>query len=204
MQRSVRKFVKLCSESLPILEPIYEFGSLQIEGQDNISNLRPLFPQKKYVGIDIRPGKGVDEVGNIENTRYKDESIGTILMLDTLEHIQNPIKAVNEAYRILKPGGILIISTVMNCPIHSYPHDYWRFSPECLRMLLKNFESSFIDYTGDCMFPYGLVGIGIKNKCDIKIGTNWKNDGWRGYINVMIPPIVWKFLGTYRIKAKKK
>jgi len=31
-------------------------------------------------------------------------------------------------------------------------------------MLLKPFESSFVDCTGDSMFPYGLVGIGIKDK----------------------------------------
>lgn len=120
MQRSVRRFVKLCSEALPILEPIYEFGSLQIKGQEKIADLRPLFPNKKYLGIDIRQGIGVDELGDIQNTNYKDESIGTILMLDTLEHIQNPIKAINEAYRILRPKGVLIISSVMNCPIHSY------------------------------------------------------------------------------------
>lgn len=204
MQRSVRKFVKLCSEALPILEPIYEFGSLQIEGQEKIADLRPFFPNKAYVGIDIREGQGVDEIGDIQNTHYKDESMGTILMLDTLEHVQNPMKAINEAFRMLKPKGILIISSVMNCPIHSYPQDYWRFTPECVRMLLESFESSFVDYTGDSMFPYGLVGIGIKDKYDVKIETSWKDDGWRGYVNVMIPPIVWKLLGTYLIKAKGK
>lgn len=60
MRESIKQLVKICSEILPISEPIYEFGSLQVPGQENFADIRSLFQSKKYVGADIRDGLGVD------------------------------------------------------------------------------------------------------------------------------------------------
>lgn len=56
----VKQFVKIVAETMPITEPIFEFGSLQVSGQEGFADLRPLFPNKEYVGCDIREGPGVD------------------------------------------------------------------------------------------------------------------------------------------------
>ena len=56
MRESIKEFVKIVSETLPIPEPIFEFGSLQVPGQEGFADLRPIFPNKKYIGCDIREG----------------------------------------------------------------------------------------------------------------------------------------------------
>lgn len=50
MRESIKQFVKVVADTLPILEPIYEFGSLQVPGQESFADLRPFFPSKEYVG----------------------------------------------------------------------------------------------------------------------------------------------------------
>jgi hypothetical protein len=50
----------------------------------------------------------------------------------------------------------------MNFGIHEYPHDYWRFTPEAFRSILKRFTYSHVDSVGEVAFPHTVVGIGFK------------------------------------------
>lgn len=162
MRKLIKIFVKICAENLPTNEPIYEFGSYQVPGQLYFSDLRIFFPNKKYVGADLKKGPGVDIILNLHDINLPAESVGTVLILDTIEHVEFPRKAINEIYRVLKPGGILIMSSVMNFGIHNFPFDYWRFTPEAFKSFLKKFNSSIIEYVGIKTFPHTVVGIGFK------------------------------------------
>jgi SAM-dependent methyltransferase len=162
MRKLLKQFAKLCSKNLPINDPIYEFGSLQVSGQEGFADLRSYFPGKKYIGADMRPGLGVDVILDLHKLELASETAGTVLFFETLEHVEYPHKAMEEIYRIMKPKSILIISSVLNFPIHDYPYDYWRFTPACFSSLLKSFDSSFVQYFGKKSFPHTVVGIASK------------------------------------------
>ena len=164
MRESIKQFVKIVADTLPIPEPVYEFGSLQVPGQEDFADLRPLFAGKEYIGCDMREGPGVDRILNLHKIDLPPETAGTVLMLDTLEHVEFVRKATEEAHRILKPDGVLVISSVMNRSIHDCPYDYWRFTPEAFKSLLKLFESSFVNFAGDKLFPHTVVGVGFKGE----------------------------------------
>jgi len=133
-----------------------------VPNQVGFADLRPYFPGKKYIGADMLEGPGVDVILDMHNIDIPDGSAGTVLSLDTFEHVEYPRKALSEIYRILKPDGIFVLSSVMNFPIHDYPYDYWRFTPEAFKSLLKPFESSLVELCGDSNFPHIVVGIGFK------------------------------------------
>ena len=76
------------AETFDLPEPILEIGSYQVEKQRDLANLRGLFPDNLYQGIDIRPGPGVDLVGNVEELPHLDGSVGTVLALSTFEHVR--------------------------------------------------------------------------------------------------------------------
>ncbi len=162
MRQNIKDFASIVSTTLPIIEPIYEFGSFQVPKQIGFADLRPLFHNKKYIGCDMREGPGVDKILNLHAIDLTSESVGVVLCFDTLEHVEYPRKALKEIHRILKPNGIAVISSVMNFPIHDYPHDYWRFTPEAFKSILKPFSNSFVGFQGNKNFPHTVVGIGIK------------------------------------------
>jgi SAM-dependent methyltransferase len=177
MRKSIKAFVEVCSKTLPIQEPIYEFGSMQVKGQEGFADLRPFFNGCKYVGVDMEAGLGVDEIQNLHNLTLPDNSVGTCISCDTFEHVEYPRKAISEMYRVLKPGGFLIITSVMNFPIHSYPHDYWRFTPEGFRSLISPFESSYVSWNGDVKNPHTVVAVARKGKFDY-IDLAVRRDEW--------------------------
>lgn len=141
--------------------PIHEFGSLQVPGQEGFANLRPLFPGFEYAGSDMREGPGVDMLLNLHDIDLPAGSVGTVLSMDTMEHVEDPRRALEEIRRVLKPDGIAVISSVMCFPIHDYPYDYWRFTPEAFKSILKPFSNSFVGYAGNRDFPHTVVGIGF-------------------------------------------
>lgn len=162
MRKHLRRFVELCHSTLPLREPVYEFGSLQVQGDRLLEDLRNVFAGKQYIGTDMRAGAGVDLVLDLHHLQLPDASVGTAICIDTLEHVEHPRRAVGEMCRVLRAGGVVLMSSVMNFPVHGYPNDYWRFTPEGFRSLLRVFDSQFVGHTGPDAFPHSIVGIGFK------------------------------------------
>lgn len=148
MRDNVKLLVQSISEIFETPEPVLEFGSLQVPNQEGFADLRPLFKEKTYVGCDMRVGSGVDVVEDIENLGIRGESIGTVLIVDTLEHVGNPWMALEQIRRVLKRNGMVIMTSVMNFPIHDYPGDFWRFTPKAFDLLLEDFPRRITGYQG--------------------------------------------------------
>lgn len=161
MRQNIKDFAEICAKHLPVQGPVYEFGALQVPGQEGFANLRPMFSNVEYVGVDMREGPGVDKVLNLHDIDLPDDSVGAVVCLDTLEHVEYPRKALDEILRILKPGGMVIMTSVMKFPIHDFPYDYWRYTPEAFRSLLQKFESSFVGSAGVEDFPHTVVAVGF-------------------------------------------
>ncbi|MEP6685777.1 MAG: class I SAM-dependent methyltransferase [Verrucomicrobiota bacterium] len=166
MRPHLREFLELCARTLPCPEPIVEIGAFQVAGQEAIADLRPLFPGKTYIGCDMQPGPGVDRIEDIHQLSFRSNEIGTFILADTLEHVADPIRAMREIYRCLREDGIVVYSSVMHFPIHGYPNDYWRFTPEAFRALGADFPCLAIFYCGSPEFPHTVCGIGAKNPQD--------------------------------------
>lgn len=129
-------------------DTIVEVGSFQVTGQEQVSDLRGLFPHRRYVGLDMRLGPGVDVVGNVEALPWPDRSIGSIIALSVFEHVERFWKGFAEVQRVLRPDGIVLVSVPFYFHIHEYPHDYWRFTPDGLRSLLGDLPTKIVGQHG--------------------------------------------------------
>jgi len=161
MRPTVRIFVQDAAENLPIADPVVEIGSRPAEGQEQEANLRSYFAGHTYIGCDVVAGPNVDQIEDIHALSFADASVGTIVCVETLEHVADPHRGMREIYRVLKPGGVVILTSVMFLTIHEHP-DYWRFTPEGFALLLEPFETSLAFGFGYDLLPEGVHGIGIK------------------------------------------
>jgi len=97
-----------------------------------------LFVNWHHVGInpsveDASP----DIVGDAMNLPFKDCSIDIVLCTQVLEHVSQPWKLISESYRVLKPGGYLVLSAPFYWPIHEQPWDFFRFTRYGLESLIR-------------------------------------------------------------------
>lgn len=143
--------------------PVYEFGSYQVEGQEGYANLRGLFAGKPYVGCDFRSGPGVDRVEDVSRMTLPDACAGTVLCIETFEHVFEVRRAFDEVFRILKPGGMFVITSPLNFRIHGYPDDYWRMTPSCLRRMLGGYAARLSGAQGYAAFPHTVMALAIKS-----------------------------------------
>ena len=103
-----------------------------------------LAPDVNYIGIDTTDAK--EHFGyEMPNTRYfmgdvwpLDDASGDLLLAtETLEHVPDPARFLTEAYRCLKTRGQILLTVPFAARWHFIPHDYWRYTPSCLRRLLE-------------------------------------------------------------------
>jgi SAM-dependent methyltransferase len=69
---------------------------------------------EKYVGMDYLTNRSQpDVVGSGTDIPLGDAGFDTVVCTEVLEHVPDPLKALREMHRVLKPGGHLILSTPM-------------------------------------------------------------------------------------------
>jgi SAM-dependent methyltransferase len=82
-------------------------------------------------------------VGDIcsKNSQIPDNTFDAVFLLEVIEHVYEPKKAIEEIRRILKKGGLFIATSPYNFRIHGPLPDCWRISEHGWRYLLSDFEN---------------------------------------------------------------
>ena len=78
---------------------------------------------------------------NMLSLNFADGSYDFVVSDQVLEHVEgDPQQAIDECHRLLKPGGVAVHTTCFINPVHGVPKDFWRFTPEALRLLHRNWS----------------------------------------------------------------
>ncbi len=96
------------------------------------------------ITIDVDIKRNPDFVMSISNLEFKDNEFDLVFMLEVLEHVDQPFNASSEIFRVLKPEGILLLSTPFTFGIHDAPYDFWRFTKYGLMKLFDRFDELII------------------------------------------------------------
>jgi len=122
---------------------------------------RPVIEPKvgKYLGVDLEMNpKAEHHIGFDSKTTLPDNYVDIVLSNQVLEHVDTPSGYLQEAYRILKPGGTIILTTHGYWFYHPTPNDYWRWTSAGLRKTVEAEGFSITSFTG----IMGLAASGVQ------------------------------------------
>ncbi len=155
-----RLFPSLTNSSWLVLRrrrKIFQKWISQLDGQNleildvggRIQPYRALFDGRlsRYVSIDLRRTPLVDIVARGEHIPLRSGRFDLVICTQVLEYVPDPRVVIAEIYRVLKPGGSLLLSVPSIFPRDS-ERDTWRFLPESLRQMLGAFDEFEIQAEG--------------------------------------------------------
>jgi len=130
------------SDALPPGENLLDYGCADkpyetLLKQKFVNHIGADLPGNKRADIEITPG------GELPSA---DGSFDCVLSSQVLEHVTDPKLYLREAFRVLKTGGSLIVSTHGIWPYHPDPTDFWRWTIDGLQreIQLAGFEISLV------------------------------------------------------------
>ena len=104
--------------------------------------------------------------GDLHSAPFPADHFTVVSLLDVIEHVVDPVAELREIYRILRPGGIVVMTTpnaagLMQrivgskrklfgqpwCPIDDIPWHLWGFTPGTFRLCMEKagFQVEYVD-----------------------------------------------------------
>lgn len=109
-------------------KPVRDIIDLGTADGRMLHSIKEKFPKSRCTGVELNQelvnfGKShfpeIEIVqGDIQALDFSDKSFDAALLTAVIEHVPVPEKVVSEAYRILKPGGILVLTS---------PDPFWEY-----------------------------------------------------------------------------
>lgn len=95
----------------------------------------------KYTGIDWSKSSHnvkADIMSDLnKEIKLKNSIADCITSFSLLEHLLEPQNLINESFRVLKSGGVIIFQVPWQWWIHEEPYDYFRYSPYALENMFS-------------------------------------------------------------------
>ena len=98
------------------------------------------FGADTYMTLDVDAACKPDICCDLHDVDWPAASFDTIIATEVLEHLHDPQRAIDEMHRLLKPGGVCLLSTRFLYPYHADPQDYYRFTQDALTHLFRAFS----------------------------------------------------------------
>ena len=139
-----------CLWSEAPINALYRFPDASVWGLDQaneaIKAMAERYPEIKYVQSDVY------------DTQFPDKIFDYAVAGELIEHLERPQDFIKEAYRILKIGGILALSTPLEeareiGAVDKERH-IWSYSKEDIKELLSDFKQVKIKIIGSRFFPW--------------------------------------------------
>lgn len=95
----------------------------------------------KYIGVDwshTLHALKADIITDLNKpfSMIEDASADTVFSVSVMEHLCEPQCFLNESFRILKPGGVILVQVPFQWHVHEAPYDYFRYTEYGLKYML--------------------------------------------------------------------
>jgi len=94
--------------------------------------------RREALDIEARAAERLDWIADLTcMPGVPSERFDAAICHQVLEHVSQPALALCQLHRVLKAGGRLVLSVPHLSRLHDLPHDYFRFSPAGIRVLVE-------------------------------------------------------------------
>ena len=145
----------------------------------------------EYVNID--ESTHPDHLCPADEIPVADETFDMVLMTEVLEHCPDPNGVLREVCRVMKPGGFLFLTVPFIWPMHTVPHDEYRYTPFALNRMLEQagFPNPKIEATGGRHAVLALtLGLWVRRRpltSRVHLVT-------RAVLSFLLWPVIWLLL----------
>lgn len=120
------QFVKAYAEKLSTTSRVLDAGA-------GASKYRPFFAHCRYETQDFCQYEGplvhylqpIDHVCDITRVPLPDACLDAILCTEVFEHVIDPMAVLDEFHRLLKPGGMLLLTAPLLSYLHMEPYHFY-------------------------------------------------------------------------------
>jgi SAM-dependent methyltransferase len=194
-------------ESKPVLRKIYQqfykliaqhvrqdINGKIVEIGSGIGNLKLAIPES--ICTDIFPNPWIDQVENAYNLSFPDMSISNLILFDVWHHLEYPGTVLKEFYRVLTPGGRIIIfepaMSLLGFIVYGiFHHEPIKYISEIKWWAPEDFSSEKSEY-------YAAQGNASRIFCSKKFNKRLTN--WNRVLTKKISSISYAASGGYRGK----
>lgn len=158
---------------------------------------------KTYIGLDnqttlsVNEGKSssdADVMGDAMDLPFKNREFDCVVALSLLEHVAEPQLVINEAYRVLKKGGVFALTVPFMNRLHMAPYDYFRFTEYGLSYMLKKTGFKIVKLEGNGgmwkMIGYRLSGYLYSDIMGLGYGPDDLTVKRRPYLLPLMAPLI--------------
>lgn len=110
-----------------------------------------------WLYLNIDSSAEPDAVTDAHDIPLMDNSVDCVICCEVLEHVEDPKQCCNEIARVLKDGGVLILSIPFLYPVHADPYDFQRLTPEGIRKACSSFSKIEIIPMGSWIGTLGMI-----------------------------------------------
>lgn len=109
-----------------------------------LTDYREVFPNaKSVVNTDLdKFGPHIGMCLDAHALPLEADQYDYVVAIEVFEHLHNPKQACNEIYRVLRKGGVFIMTIPFLFRIHGDPSDYTRFTEYGLATMLSRFANT--------------------------------------------------------------
>ena len=153
--------------------------------------LERMIPDLRYFGGDISPAPNTKAVFDVCATPLATGCADVVLALEVLEHIATPERAIAEIARVLRPGGLLVLTVPFMFGVHDF-RDYQRFTPLGAQEIFRRHGLTLVDTRvrgGTFVAATGLVRQRILTSI-VGRPRDWRAQGWDKKLRWILSTIV--------------
>ncbi|HXK61849.1 MAG TPA: class I SAM-dependent methyltransferase, partial [Acidobacteriota bacterium] len=143
LEYAIEDFIKAAAQDSP--------GRVVLDAGAGEARFARHFRNQFYLAIDSCVGDStwdysrVQVVADLSALPLAAATVDTVLNVQVLEHVRNPLLVLSEIYRVLTHGGRLYLTAPQGWCEHQQPHDFYRFTRFALQDLLSSAGFSEIE-----------------------------------------------------------